>query len=548
MKLRTVDLVKGLLFALLCISISLRSHAQTKVISAGGTSTGGGGGSGTVESVAATVPAYMTLTGSPITTTGTLAFGFATQAQGTIFAGPCTGTGAVTFRALCAADIPASLTSNTSGNAATATNLAANPTDCTSGQYATAIGANGNLTCAAIQASELPATINANTTGNAATASNLAANPTDCSAGTFATTIASSGNLTCAALASGDIPNPIASNTSGTASALAANGTNCTAPNFARGVDASGNCEGEAIVASDLPNTTVTPGSYTAADITVDAQGRITAAASGSSGGVTSLNSLTGALTIAAGTTGSDVNVAASGSTVTVHVPDASATARGAVTTGTQTLAGAKTFSSTLTTNGVSNSGTLTMVTGDVQFNLLTQKVNIAGAAHYQADASSNAVVNSYGEIDLKPGAISSGTGRGTRLFGANGAYWFEAYAMELITLSTSGTTTDSSANLLPANSIIQGVTCRVTTTITTATDWSVGDPTTAARFSSANATLTSGTTSVGLNHHAGSVSTDAAGPTQATAAKLRITTTGTPGAGAVRCTVFYSQFSPPTS
>lgn len=131
---------------------------------------------------------------------------------------------------------------------------------------------------------------------------------------------------------------------------------------------------------------------------------------------------------------------------------------------------------------------------------------------------------------------------------GPNGGFWETGVNTELLTLSTGGTTTDTSANLLPAGAVIEAVCCRVTTTITTATNWSVGDPTTAARFSAANATLVSGTTSIGLDHWSGAVTTLAAGPSQAAAAKVRITTTGTPGAGVIRIVVYYRRFVAPTS
>jgi hypothetical protein len=136
-------------------------------------------------------------------------------------------------------------------------------------------------------------------------------------------------------------------------------------------------------------------------------------------------------------------------------------------------------------------------------------------------------------------------------LDGAHGEAWTSGQATELVTLATGATFTDSSANLLPANAIIESVVARVTTTISgvaTPTEWKVGDATTTDRFISFDTTLTAGETQVGLNHQQGGVSTNAAGPVQTAAAKVRITLDQIPDAGAVRITVFYRQFVAPTS
>lgn len=64
--------------------------------------------SGTVTSVALTAPSIFTVSGSPITSSGTLAIGLATEAANLVWAGPASGAATTpTFRALVVADIPA---------------------------------------------------------------------------------------------------------------------------------------------------------------------------------------------------------------------------------------------------------------------------------------------------------------------------------------------------------------------------------------------------------------------------------------------------------
>lgn len=75
------------------------------------------------------------------------AISMASQAQNTFLAAPNGSSGAPSFRAIVAADIP-TLNQNTSGNAGTATALASVPTQCTGVQFATGIAASGNANCA----------------------------------------------------------------------------------------------------------------------------------------------------------------------------------------------------------------------------------------------------------------------------------------------------------------------------------------------------------------------------------------------------------------
>jgi hypothetical protein len=66
-----------------------------------------GGGTGTVTSIGLTVPSILSVAGSPVTTSGTLALSLATQGANLVWAGPSSGAAATpTFRALIGADIP----------------------------------------------------------------------------------------------------------------------------------------------------------------------------------------------------------------------------------------------------------------------------------------------------------------------------------------------------------------------------------------------------------------------------------------------------------
>lgn len=106
---------------------------------------------GTVTSVALSTPGVLyTVSGSPVTTSGTLTLNLISQAANTVFAGPTTGASAApTFRALVSADIPI-LNQNTTGTAANIT-------------------ATSNSTLTTLSALSLPGSqVTGNISGNAA--------------------------------------------------------------------------------------------------------------------------------------------------------------------------------------------------------------------------------------------------------------------------------------------------------------------------------------------------------------------------------------------
>ena len=106
-------------------------------------------------------------------------------------------------------------------------------------------------------------------------------------------------------------------------------------------------------------------------------------------GGITTLNTLTAATqSFATGTSGTDFAISSATSTHTFNLPDASATARGVITTGTQTIAGSKTFSSAILGNVSGN------VTGNVSGNLTGNVVGIAitaGSTHVSIASAATA-------------------------------------------------------------------------------------------------------------------------------------------------------------
>lgn len=99
-------------------------------------------GTGSVTSVALSLPAEFTVSGSPVTSSGTLSATLASQTANKVWASPNGASGTPVFRALVAADVP-TLNQNTTGTAASLAGGAASQLPYQSGVGTTAFLANG---------------------------------------------------------------------------------------------------------------------------------------------------------------------------------------------------------------------------------------------------------------------------------------------------------------------------------------------------------------------------------------------------------------------
>jgi hypothetical protein len=88
-------------------NVTITGTWPNQTINATGDGGPGPGGHGTVTSVGLSLPALFTVTGSPVTTSGTLTATLAAQSANLVLAGPATGTAAApAFRSLVADDVP----------------------------------------------------------------------------------------------------------------------------------------------------------------------------------------------------------------------------------------------------------------------------------------------------------------------------------------------------------------------------------------------------------------------------------------------------------
>lgn len=144
------------------VSSGCAQFSSLGVLSSTGSACGSGGGGGSVTSVGMTVPGWLTVAGSPVTSTGTLAVSGTSEAQNLFIASPNGTSGAVSPRAIVAADIP-TLNQNTTGTAANITGICTTASGCLGINAGASTGVPGFASGTATISTTLPSGLSAST-------------------------------------------------------------------------------------------------------------------------------------------------------------------------------------------------------------------------------------------------------------------------------------------------------------------------------------------------------------------------------------------------
>jgi hypothetical protein len=207
--------------------------------------------------------------------------------------------------------------------------------------------------------------------------------------------------------------------------------------------------------------------------------------------GLTSLNGLTASTqTFAVGTSGSDFNISSGTSTHTFNIPYAGAASTGLITTNAQTIAGTKTFSSTISGSITGNAGSANTATSAGTAGTATN-AGFAGAATTATSAGTAGTATNAGSAGTSVTAGSATTATNSGFAGA---------ATTATSAGTAGTATNagSAGTSVTAGSATTATNAGFAGAATTAT--SAGTAGTATNAGSAGTSVTAGSAGTANN------------------------------------------------